>query len=276
MGYKLLCLMSLIVAGVAMCGCLAERLTVAEALEAVEEVSLATQANTLMSSSVEIATDFTIGQAVEQAAQELQDFILSQLPCAEVTLVGATLSIEYGVYVGNCSYKGHTYTGGHTITIESIDSGVAVVHHQWTDLSDGLVRVTGEATVTWDFVAQQRQVEHSLTWTRLIDGRSSTGTGDRLQRPLSEGLGVGFQEDGTRDWVSNEVDEWSLDIDALQMRWDDPVPQDGSLTLDTPFDKTVTFEFARVDEDTIQVTVEGERGSYSFDVSKLGSIEQSE
>ena len=52
------------------------------------------------------------------------------------------------------------------------------------------------------------------------------------------------------------------------MRWDDPVPQAGRYTLATPFDKMLALDFARVDSDTIQVTVSGPRRSFSFDVSK--------
>jgi hypothetical protein len=53
------------------------------------------------------------------------------------------------------------------------------------------------------------------------------------------------------------------------MRWDDPVPQAGSYTLVTPDDKTLSLSFSRVDTDTIGVTVEGPKRSFSFDVSKL-------
>src|SRR5688572_18393650 len=78
-----------------------ESFTRAEAQEALEESNGVTAADSLASASVEISTSFTIGSAVEAAAAEIRSFIQSQLPCAEVTLEGATLTVEYGVNDGN-------------------------------------------------------------------------------------------------------------------------------------------------------------------------------
>jgi hypothetical protein len=50
------------------------------------------------------------------------------------------------------------------------------------------------------------------------------------------------------------------------------VPQAGSYTLTTPFDKTVSMSFSRVDDDTIKVTVTGPKHEFNFNVSKLGVI----
>ena len=57
---------------------------------------------------------------MEQAAQELQDFIASQLPCAEITREQNTLVVAYGAHPGNCTYRGQTYSGTHAITVERI------------------------------------------------------------------------------------------------------------------------------------------------------------
>ncbi len=53
----------------------------------------------------------------EAAADELKDFIETQLSCAEITVVSASL-------------------------------GNLVVDHEWEDLSNGRISVTGTATVT--------------------------------------------------------------------------------------------------------------------------------
>src|SRR5689334_10761418 len=87
-------------------GCRATYLTSEEARESLDQSSIASQAEALTAASVEISTDFTIGQAVEDAAQQIRSFVESQLPCAKITLERATLTIEYGAREGNCEYRG--------------------------------------------------------------------------------------------------------------------------------------------------------------------------
>ena len=110
-------------------------------------------------------------------------------------------------------------------------------------------------------------MQHDLTWTRLSDNRKGEGTGDRVQKPLDGDLKVGFTEDGNRSWTG-ESGHWELTISGLQMRWEDPVPQAGSLTLDTPFDKTIEMSFSRVNDKTIHVDLQGPRASFGYDVSR--------
>lgn len=245
-----------------------EPLTGEEAGQALEEMEIDSQSQALTSNTVEIATNFTIGEAVEKAADDLRAFIESQLPCAEVTLAAHTLTVVYGAK-GLCpAYRGHVLSGTHTISVSKNDEAQVVVDHVWDTLSNGRVQIDGTATVTWDLSDPSRHVEHEITWKRLSDGRTGKGTGNRVQRPLSGGILEGFSEDGSRAW-DGKRGHWSLDIDQLEMRWIDPVPQSGSLTLDTPFDKTVSASFERVDADTIHVTLEGAKKTYGFDVSKL-------
>src|SRR5262245_22669152 len=94
-----------------------ERFTLAEAELALDEASASTSAESLASANVELSTSFTLGAGLEQAAAELRSFFQSQLPCARVTLEGATLSVEYGVNSGNCSYRGHEFSGTSSITV---------------------------------------------------------------------------------------------------------------------------------------------------------------
>lgn len=249
-----------------------EPLTAAEARQALEEAAISAQAATLMSSSVEISTSFTIGQAVESAAAELQSYIASQLPCAEIVLEGNTLDVEYGVHPGDCLYNGATYTGSHSITVSKNEEGEVVVEHLWDALSNGVIAVSGDAVVTWSLDDQTRHVVHELTWTRLSDGRQGIGSGDRLQRALAGGITEGFQVDGERSW-KGEAGTWDLAIDGVQMRWIDPVPQAGTYTLTTPKNKKLSLSFSRVDDDTINVIVKGPRHEFDFDVSKIGTIE---
>ncbi len=249
-----------------------EPLTVGEATQALEQASDAGQAEGLTSASVDISTNFTIGSAVQAGAEELGTFITTQMPCADVVLEDATLTVVYGAKPGNCVYRGHTFSGTHTISIERKDDASVQVHHEWADFSNGVVSLDGTADVTWNFSDKTRRVQHESHWTHIKSGRTGTGTGDRVQSVLAGGLAEGIQVDGNRTW-DGERGHWDLAIDSVQMRWTDPVPQSGSYTLVTPFEnKSVSMAFDRVDDDTIRVTVTGPKREFSFTVSKLGDI----
>ncbi|MEI9952353.1 MAG: hypothetical protein WDO74_26055 [Pseudomonadota bacterium] len=268
---RALCLLALPLA-VSLTGCPKEReLTAAEAEESLQQASASSQAENLAAASVDISTNFTIGGALEKAAGELKSFVNSQLPCADVTRAHATLTIEYGVNPGNCLYRGQHFSGTSAITVSKNAMNDVVVDHVWTQLSNGLVQLDGSAHVTWSFSDQTRRVEHDVTWTQLASGRTGRGTGDRRQKPLAAGITEGIQIDGSRTWTGARG-TWDLAIDGVQMRWSDPVPQAGSYSLHTPFDKSVSMSFARVDDDTIKVTVAGPKRDFSFTVSKAGSI----
>ena len=260
---------SLLVVCLPACGA-DEGVTVAEARSALEESQVAAQAATVADGSVEISTHFTIGMAVEAAALQLRDFVASQLPCAKITLAGATLTVAYGAQPGACTYKGQTFSGKHVVTVMKSD-GEVVVSHSWEKLSNGRVEVSGTAMVTWSAAQASRHVVHQLHWTRLGDQRMADGSGDRTQTTLSGGLLEGIKEDGSRTW-KGASGTWKLDIAGVEIRWVDPVPQAGRYTLTTPTGKELVLSFARVDGDTIRVTIASGRKSLSLDVSSLGGI----
>jgi hypothetical protein len=242
-------------------------LTTAEAQDALDEVQTGSQAQALTSDSIEISTHFTIGDAVEKAADEVRSFVQTELPCADVALSGSTLTVQYGAH-GTCLFHGHTFTGTHTISVSKNDAGEVVVDHVWAGLSNGKVEVDGTATVTWNLADPSRHVVHDLKWTRLSDSRTGEGHADFVQRPLNGDLSVGFTEDGSRTW-DGQRGHWELDMNDLAMRWADPVPESGSITLVTPRDKTVTATFERKDATTIHVTFEAASRSIGFDVHSL-------
>ena len=246
-------------------------MTQTEAHDAMDETTVSSQASSLTTSSIEVGTNFTIGGAVEDAARELKTFVTTQLPCADVTLANATLTIAYGAKSGNCTYNGHTFSGSHTITVSKNDDNDVLVDHVWTDLSNGVVKVSGSAHVTWDLEEKSRHVEHDLTWTRIADGRTGHGTGDRTQTPLSGGLAEGIQVDGSRSWSSNRG-TWDLTISGVQMRWADPLPQAGSYRLATPKSRSLELDFDRVDSDTIRVTLKSGDRSFDFNVNSTGNV----
>jgi hypothetical protein len=253
-------------------------LTAGEAQQALEESAAASQAEGLMGTSADLATSFTLGAGVEQSVDELRAFLAAQLPCAEVSIEGATLTVTYGVNPGTCTYRGHELSGVARITISSNgeeDGDMAFVEHEWLALSNGLVSLDGTATVAWDFAAQTRRVTHETRWTSLRTGRVVEGAGDRVQQRVSEDGVAGIRVDGSRSW-EGERGSWELDIDGVRMRWADPIPDMGTYTLSTPFDKTLSMSFARVDEDTIRVTVASGERDFDFTVSKLGVVERQE
>jgi hypothetical protein len=254
-------------------GCIrkSDDLTASEARQALEEASLETQAQGLTGAAIEISTSFTIGQAVQAAADEVRAFVSSQLPCAKITLNDATLTIEYGALPGNCTYRGHTFSGTTSIGIVQNDMNQVVVQHTWQDLSNGRVSLNGTATVTWDFQNQSRRVVHTATWTNVATGRTATGEGDRTQTVLEGGLIEGIRVDGSRSWKTSRG-TWDLAIDGVEMRWVDPVPQAGTYTLATPFGKDVSMSFERQDADTIRVTIASGTKDFAFDVTSIGTI----
>jgi len=252
-------------------GCPADdELSYAEAAQALDEASLAGQAADAAAGTIEISTNFTIGGAVEAAAAELRDFIAAQLPCAEITLGGATLTVVYGARAGNCTWAGQTYSGTHTVTVTRNGAGDVLVQHGWTDLANGLVEVSGSADVTWSVANGTRRVVHDLSWTRLRDGKTGHGTGDRTQSALPGGILEGIGVDGGCTWTG-DAGTWELYIEGIEARWVDPVPQAGAYVLTTPTLKTLTLSFERVDADTILVTVSSGRHDYQFEVSRTGT-----
>lgn len=245
-----------------------EPLTQAEAKEALEAVQLSTEAHALTQNVVTVTTGFTLGDAAERAAENMRDFVKSQIPCAETALSeDKILSIDFGVRGESCSWRGKTYTGRVEAHVDRIEQGVIEVTHSWIDLSDGQITVNGGAAVTWDLNGSvtdiSRRVVHASEWAS--DRGNGSATGDRTQR-LLDGGGVGI--DGERTWTGAAGNEWQLDIDGIEMRAEDPVPQAGTYTLITPKDKTLSLGFARVDDETITVTIGNGRNSFDFNVNR--------
>lgn len=245
--------------------CACGALTREEAREALDEIQVASQALSLTSGAIELSTDFTIGEGVQTAAEELRDAIAAALPCAEIALSPGQLGIEYGARPGACSQRGQPYRGQHLINVSRNDPEQVVIDHVWNDLDDGRVRVDGTATVTYDLLDQTRHIVHEAHWLRLRDGRTGEGSGDRVQRPLVSGFAEGFGTDGQREWRGRSG-RWELAMNDVEMRWADPVPRAGRYTLATPFGESVTATFTGTGPSRIRVTVAGKRRSFDFEV----------
>src|SRR4051812_20943877 len=250
-------------------------LTREEAVDALEESSLDSQASAVTAAPVEVSTHFTIGGAVEHAALELRTFLAAEIPCAKITVEGATVITDWGSTAG-CTYRGMTYSGRSSVTIHRTDATTVEVDHAWTNLSNGKVQVSGTAHVTWSEAEHSRHVVHQLTWTRLSDGRTGTGTGDRTQTLIdpAQGIAGGIRIDGNRHW-SGQSGEWNLAITGVEVRLQDPVPQAGSYQLTTPSDKNVSLSFARESDSVIKVTLSGPKATFTFNVREAGAISDS-
>src|SRR6185369_5003223 len=113
---------------VVLIACNQEGLTRDEVVDALNESSIESQASAVTAGPIEISTKFTIGSAVANAAAELRGFLAAELPCAKVTLQDHTVTTEWGSTSG-CTYKGTTYTGTSSVTIERTDESTLEVDH---------------------------------------------------------------------------------------------------------------------------------------------------
>ncbi len=241
-----------------------ERLTAAEAKEATEQASLATKASNLTADSIELSTDFTIGEGVAKAAENLAEFWRSQVPCTTVSLEGGDVTVDYGTLDDGCEWRGKTYAGTHLISIGRAEEAGIQVSHTWTEFTNGEVTVSGDATVDWNFGERTRSVAHQLTWTGP-KGKQMVGAGDRTQAPLEGG---GLKIDGTREWRFDDR-EWKLTIEGVEVRARDPLPQAGTYTLDTSRFRLI-LGFERVSDTVIKVTLGNGKREFSFKVRSTG------
>jgi hypothetical protein len=242
-----------------------------ELREALEEVVLAGQGESVENQILEITTDFTLGEAAQTIASKLRDALQSQIPCSTITVVDNTVTMDFGGLDDTCVYNGQTFAGIITLEI-SYDAGSnqALVDHTYQDLSNGTVTLNGSKLVTWD--EKSRHVVADLTVVR--DGQSVHHTSDRVMTLLdpTAGLVGGIVINGEGHWTNLKGD-WDLGIDGVEIRWIDPVPQAGSYTLDTPKGKTIALSFSRIDDDTIAVTLGSGGRERTFHVTRTGQIQ---
>jgi hypothetical protein len=258
-------------------GCEAEHMTKVEALDALAQVNQSSRGEAATGEVIEVSTDVTIGDALQSAAERIAAFWESQAPCSEVTLEGAKLTVDYGTLDDACTFDGHTYAGVNTVEVVDTERGSLQVDHDWSGFTNGEVTVDGGATVTWTGEDASRRVVTEHTWSDS-SGAVVDVVGDHVQGPLEEDAGWagwlgGIRMDGTRDW-STEGETWSLDMTELELRWIDPAPQAGSLTVTNPDGKTLDVLYERVDETTISATLIGLREDVVVHIGLLGTMEE--
>ncbi|MCA9659005.1 MAG: hypothetical protein KC486_11730 [Myxococcales bacterium] len=241
---------------------------------AVGEIVAQGQAQAIENEITEITTSFTIGGGVQEVLQEIKAFLESQAPCSTVEIADSTLTMDFGTLDDNCTYNNHTYAGVVTIAV-TVEADATVIDHTYADFSNGTITMNGTKEVTYS--AQSRRVVTDYEFVNK-DGDAVDTTSDRTQTLLneSEGLAGGIVINGVRAWTG-QSGMWNLDIDDVEVRWVDPVPQSGVYSLVTPKDKTITMSFERVDADTIAVIVDGGRNTKTYHVTSTGQVmEQTE
>jgi hypothetical protein len=129
-------------------------------------------------------------------------------------------------------------------------------------------------------------VETTHTWTDA-EGNVVDVTGDHIQGPLEvdedgpawAGWIGGITMEGTRDWThvgdARDGEVWALDMDGLELRWVDPAPQAGTVTVISPDAKELAITYSRVDDTTIQAILSGLRGGdKTVHINLLGGMEE--
>jgi hypothetical protein len=234
---------------------------------AVDEVVATGEGESLENDVIELTTSFTLAAGLETAAMQVRNFVQSQLPCAVIeTPEPNTLVVVFGAAEGNCEYNGRSLDGKLTVAFDASAQQV-VVTHTYEGLTNGRATLDGAATVTWSEASR-----HVVTDLDVETSRGNfTANSDRTQRRIG-GAGEGIVVVGSRDW-SGPRGDWHLEIEDVEMRGIDPVPQDGAYVLTQPNGNDVTMTFDRIDEDTIEVDVRGGRRDRVFHVSSAGNVD---
>ena len=241
--------------------------TAAEMRMAVDEVVATGQAASLEDGVIEITTDFTLGDGLQGVLAEVRAFVESQVPCSTIEAVDDhTLVIDFGTLDDGCEYRGRTFAGIVTVSYEIAGDDV-VVTHGYDGITDGRATLDGEAVVTWS--DRSRRVETAFQFDGPRGEFSSDS--DRTQTLIGE-RGDGIRVDGERNWRSDRGQS-HLEIDGVEMRAVDPVPQDGAYVLTTANGREITMTFERIDEDTIEVVVSVGRRDRIFRVTSAGDVD---
>ncbi len=240
----------------------------AEMRTAVVEIADLGAADGAQAEIIELTTSFTLGAAVAEAREELRDFVVSQVPCSEVTLADATLTIDFGDLSDACVYRGRTYAGVVSVSVAK-EGDTWKVAHTYDGLTGGRATLDGTADVEWT-----DNVRHIVTNLDIVSDRGQWHVeADRTQTftSCSDATAVCVDIDGERTW-SGPRGDWDMTIEGIHARSIDPVPESGTYTVVTPEDNVIELGFARVDEDTIEVSVVSGRRDFAFHVTAAGQV----
>ncbi|MBT3218398.1 MAG: hypothetical protein HN348_04850 [Proteobacteria bacterium] len=258
-------------------GCEADYMTNAEALEALNESNQSARGEAATREAIEISTDATIGDSVEAYVETLAAFWESQVDCTTVSWDGITVTVDYGDLADNCTYNGKTYAGLVEVAVSHSTLTELDLEHTWTGFNNGDVQVDGSAQVSWDRTSDTSTIHTEHTWTDLDDETSVDVEGDHVWSYIDSDQKIlgGLTLNGTRDWTSNSK-AWHLDMTSLEIRLQDPVPQNGHIELINPDHKTLRIDYSRIDESTIEAVISGLRQDLIFHINQAGAIVEEE
>lgn len=267
--YRSLAMPALLGLAATLSACLPDNASRAEMREALVEIAELGDGFGTQDDIIELTTSFTLGQGVEAAAEEIRAFVASQVPCSTVTVEPGQVSIDFGDLSDACVYRGRTYAGVVTVSVELTGDG-AHVTHLYEGFTGGRVIMDGTADVHWN--DGTRHIVTDFDFTR--DERTTEVDSDRTQTfsacPDADAVCVHIE--GDRHWV-NERGEWDMTIEDIQARSIDPVPESGRYTVVNPDDREIGLSFSRVDGNTIRVTLSGGRRDFTLDVTAAGQVE---
>ena len=245
---------------------------------ALEEAVETGQVQQLENGVIEITTDFTIGDGIEQVRQHIED-VLAACGSTQVSAMDdVTVLVDFGPAATPCMHAGKLYSGQVELVISIADDSIDVAH-TYRDLSNGTYTLNGTQDVSWTGNAfdvgsvVERHIVSDLSWNGprgFVEHQAERTMTfmDWLTGPTQR-----IRIDGEHRW-QRAGDEWRLDVDEVELRLIDPVPQAGSYVLELPSGKQAGLHFARVDEHTIAVTVTGGRRDHVFHVTRLGVIQE--
>ncbi|MEE2779098.1 MAG: hypothetical protein VYE15_01140 [Myxococcota bacterium] len=239
-------------------GCEEGVLTRDEARSALNETSLSTQVYglaTLVASSLQSQQAST----EEELASDLRSWWAQQLDCGTVAGEGTGVSVVFDEQ--GCDWLQRTWTGEIALEV----TGTSAQQHQlsgtFTQVSTGILAVSGSVSVTWSREANTGTIVHSLTWSDGTNGRVSEG---ECVLTLEEDGGV-VTLNGERSW-DGDTGPWTLTLEGTAVRGADPVPETGRYKVESPVAGPLDLDFQRGGEDTLSVSVTGMGQAYSFTV----------
>ena len=243
-----------------------------DANEIAAEVERYVRVSKLLTATVHLSTQAGVSDTPEEAAARLYLYLEQELPCVAADLDEDEVSIRYGVFEDDCSYLGLDLAGIQTVTFRKdedkngFDEMVALSSYE--GLNGGKVSISGTAEGRWARVGEPiPEVSYNLRWTDLVSNMVNQGKGNLTQAPMEseEGIDEGIQIADNRSW-SNDDGKWNLEGGNVVLRWEDTVPQDGTMEkLQPPGASAAEVDFRRADEDTVELQVES-NGGERFDL----------
>ncbi len=258
-------------------GCLQRGMTALEMRAAVQEVVENGQVQQLENGVVEITTDFTIGDGVQQIRDHIAQVLAA---CAQTTVTAmddVSIHIDFGPASDPCEFDGKRYSGVVDLVITRDGEDVTVAH-TYQGLSNGTYTLDGDKTVTWTSgggTKVLRTIDSNVGWTGPNGPVDHTSQRTMIFSDFLGGPEAPITIDGNHHWT-RDGDAWALDMNEVEFRLVDPVPQDGSFVLTIPNGKEGTLSFERVDEDTIAVQFSTGLRSRTFHVTRSGQVDDAE